>query len=274
MRFTLYLSSLLSALIITSGLSYAELWSSDNYDEIPQPSIKMAIQGTNAHQRQWNLFHLYTMNLDVPGYIETGGYNHSKDGKITVNQFLRWRESSSVEETNRPLDFAIQGASCKGFFCIRLPNGQLAYTKDGRFKITNARKLVTLSGSCPVLNESGNEIFVPENRDLACSTSGLLFVNNNPIDKLKVVVFETEDHMNEVLEQYTGSILIKKAGSPPLRYDPKPEFQVRQGFISKGNVLKALNGDGLYFKYGSEASAKAVRSHIKLLTSAVQMANP
>lgn len=264
------LTSITALLIITSASIFAEIWSTDNYVEIPQPSINTAIQGMNAHQRQWFLFHLYTMNLDVPGYIETGGYNHSKKGVISVRQFLRWR-GGPPEETGKQLDFMIQ-ASNRGFFCVRLPTGKIGYTKDGRFKIDRNRKLVTLAGSLAVLNDSENDIIMPEGKDIACTKSGVLFVNNNPIDKIKVAVFESEDHMNDVLEQYNGSVLISVKG--PLKYDPKPDYAVMQGYLERPNVLKALNGDGLYFKYGSEACAKAVRSQIKLITSAVQMANP
>src|SRR5690554_1373652 len=37
-----------------------------------------------------------------------------------------------LEETNNPLDIAIEG---EGFFSIQLPNGNIAYTRDGSFKI-------------------------------------------------------------------------------------------------------------------------------------------
>src|SRR5690554_6004156 len=41
-------------------------------------------------------------------------------------------QQGTLEETNKPLDFAIEGT---GFFTIQYQDGNLAYTRDGSFKI-------------------------------------------------------------------------------------------------------------------------------------------
>ena len=46
-------------------------------------------------------------------------------------------------ETNNPLNVVIQG---KGFFQIRLPSGDLAYTRDGAFQLDRDGNLVTATG--------------------------------------------------------------------------------------------------------------------------------
>jgi flagellar basal-body rod protein FlgG len=46
-------------------------------------------------------------------------------------------------QTNNPLDIAIQGA---GFFQLRTPSGELAYTKAGSFQLNNSGQVVTGSG--------------------------------------------------------------------------------------------------------------------------------
>ncbi len=262
------------SLIVLLGLHlstslWAELWAPNNYVEIPQPSIVACQEGMIAHQRQWYLFHLYTQNLDVPGCLEEGGYNISKNGHIICNQFLRKR-GTVPQETNNPLDFAIDIA-CRGFFCIRLKDGHIAYTMDGRFRLDSNRRLVTLTGRFPVLSENGSDIVLPDGKDITCSKSGVIFVNNTPADKFKVAVFADEDTIATHLEKISGTILVEK--NHP-RFDPSPEYAVLQGYLNMNGVLKALTGDGLFFKYGNEACAKAARSEIKLLTSAVQMANP
>ncbi|HSW31131.1 MAG TPA: flagellar basal-body rod protein FlgG [Longimicrobiales bacterium] len=48
-----------------------------------------------------------------------------------------------LEQTGRPLDFAIEG---DGFFQVQLPDGSLAYTRDGSFTISDQGMLVTGSG--------------------------------------------------------------------------------------------------------------------------------
>src|SRR6516225_8786228 len=47
-------------------------------------------------------------------------------------------------QTGNPLDLVIQG---KGFFQVRLPSGETAYTRDGSFHLSNTRALVTADGN-------------------------------------------------------------------------------------------------------------------------------
>lgn len=53
-------------------------------------------------------------------------------------------EQGNFTETDNPLDLAIQG---KGFFQVTLPNGQLAYTRDGGFQLDKDGNVVTASGN-------------------------------------------------------------------------------------------------------------------------------
>jgi flagellar basal-body rod protein FlgG len=49
----------------------------------------------------------------------------------------------SVTQTNGPLDLSISG---RGFFQITLPDGSIAYTRDGSFTLDNQGNVVTASG--------------------------------------------------------------------------------------------------------------------------------
>jgi flagellar basal-body rod protein FlgG len=49
----------------------------------------------------------------------------------------------SVRDSDSPLDWAIQG---EGFFSVTLPNGELAYTRDGEFKLDAENNLVNANG--------------------------------------------------------------------------------------------------------------------------------
>jgi flagellar basal-body rod protein FlgG len=55
----------------------------------------------------------------------------------------RLHSQGAVEETSRPLDLAIEG---DGMFQVQLPNGQVAYTRDGSFGISDTGTLVTSNG--------------------------------------------------------------------------------------------------------------------------------
>jgi flagellar basal-body rod protein FlgG len=49
----------------------------------------------------------------------------------------------SLTQTGNPLDMAVQG---QGFFQIQMPDGTLAYTRDGSFQVNAQGQLVTASG--------------------------------------------------------------------------------------------------------------------------------
>src|ERR1700726_3722845 len=49
----------------------------------------------------------------------------------------------NFQQTGNPLDFVIQG---KGFFQVRRPTGELAYTRDGGFQLDRDGNLVTANG--------------------------------------------------------------------------------------------------------------------------------
>ena len=55
----------------------------------------------------------------------------------------RVENQGPLEPTGRPLDMAIEG---EGFFQVQLPNGTLAYTRDGSFSISDQGALVTNGG--------------------------------------------------------------------------------------------------------------------------------
>jgi flagellar basal-body rod protein FlgG len=50
----------------------------------------------------------------------------------------------SLAQTNNPLDMAIQG---HGFFQIRQPSGELAYSRDGSFQLDKNGSIVTAAGN-------------------------------------------------------------------------------------------------------------------------------
>ncbi|MBD3392446.1 MAG: flagellar basal-body rod protein FlgG [Chitinivibrionales bacterium] len=52
-------------------------------------------------------------------------------------------EQGSVNRTDNPLDVAISG---EGFFQVELPDGGIAYTRDGQFKLSSDGTMVTSSG--------------------------------------------------------------------------------------------------------------------------------
>lgn len=70
----------------------------------------------------------------------------------------------SLQQTQNPLDMAINGA---GFFQIQMPDGTLAYTRDGSFQKDNTGQIVTSSGYplSPAITIPQNAITLSISRD-------------------------------------------------------------------------------------------------------------
>ena len=60
-----------------------------------------------------------------------------------LSSIQRIDSQGSLEQTSRPLDLAIEG---EGYFEVQLPNGNMAYTRDGSFQVSDQGVLVTNQG--------------------------------------------------------------------------------------------------------------------------------
>ena len=70
----------------------------------------------------------------------------------------------SLQQTQNPLDMAINGS---GFFQIQMPDGTLAYTRDGAFQKDNTGQVVTSSGYplSPAITVPQNSLSLSVSRD-------------------------------------------------------------------------------------------------------------
>ncbi|MEX0912751.1 MAG: flagellar basal-body rod protein FlgG [Gemmatimonadota bacterium] len=55
----------------------------------------------------------------------------------------RLHSAGAVEQTGRPFDVAIEG---DGFFQVQLPNGEVGFTRDGSFTVSDQGMLITQGG--------------------------------------------------------------------------------------------------------------------------------
>lgn len=83
---------------------------------------------------------------------------------VKTAAIYRNTEQGSVQVTESPLDVAIQG---RGYYQIQLPNGNIAYTRDGTFQLSPNGEIVTSDGYLllPGLN-------VPDNATSISISSG------------------------------------------------------------------------------------------------------
>jgi flagellar basal-body rod protein FlgG len=114
----------------------------------------------------------------------------------------------SVNQTNAPLDLSVTG---RGFLQITLPDGTIAYTRDGTFSLDNQGNVVTASGYPlqPAINiPAGTQSVTIGNDGTVTATSA-----SNP-NGTKIGQIQLADFINEQGLQPTGNnLLVESAAS-------------------------------------------------------------
>lgn len=157
----------------------------------------LANMNTTGYQRRRTEFHdlIYQNSTrpddrgsqagtQVPGGIQSG---HGVD----LMAVYRVTEQGSLKSTDNAFDLAIQG---DGYFQIQLPNGEIAYTRDGTFQVDGDGSLVTHDGF-----QVQPGIQIPLNaRDVTINSSGgvLVVQGENPVPvnvgEIQLAVFPNE----------------------------------------------------------------------------------
>ncbi len=132
-----------------------------------------------------------------------------------------------IQSTNNPLDMAIKG---EGYFVIQTPEGD-RFSRNGRFQLDEESQLVTQHGY-PVHSSSGTPFFFsPEDTEISIARDGTVYTNNGELGKIKLVKFESEQH----LQKRVGGLLVT---------DQTPEDVenpvILQGALENSNVNPIL----------------------------------
>lgn len=131
--------------------------------------------------------------------------------------------SGSVQQTDNPLDMAIDGP---GFFRVQTPQG-IRYSRAGNFTLNGAGQLVTPSGYF-VLGQGGP--IVLEGDQVTVSNDGRILVDNVEVDQLAIVDFaDYED-----LEKEGASMFRLKEGAGPEQV--VENARMSQGHLEMANV--------------------------------------
>jgi flagellar basal-body rod protein FlgG len=131
------------------------------------PALRAAATGMMAQQTRTEIIANNLANVNTSGFKRTrahfedllyqtvqgtqviGGVDSETMPAIQVGRGTRlagtqrMHEQGPIEQTGRNLDVAIEG---EGFFQVQLPNGEMAYTRDGSFQISDQGVLVTGAG--------------------------------------------------------------------------------------------------------------------------------
>ncbi len=257
-------------LLLTAIPAISQDW---EYDEILDPALKVSMEGLRSHQVQDTMYIFYTLNMNTPGYVETGGYNvREKDtGIVKMDAFYRWRGGPPVE-THRDMDIYLD-ANSAGFFVVQFPT-TYAYTRDGRMRIDARNRLVTFQGSYPFVNANGGGyITVTTGTKLSVSKSGVVFAGDEEVGKIRAAVF-TSKGLNQLVT-LNGSFFVSATGEvPEEEAGGDVNYGIFQGFLEDSNVLKAIIGDIALLKRAAASVGKSAKSVARAMSSAVQLGQP
>ena len=153
---------------------------------------------------------------------------------VKTGAIYRNTEQGTVKQTEGPLDVAIQG---KGYFQIELPDGDIAYTRNGAFKLSPDGEIVTMDGY--IVQPA---IAVPEDAiDIAINGSGEVEVTlDGQVDPANLGQLEIATFINPPgLEAIGDNLFLETAasGDPILGIAGEEGFgTVLQGYLENSNV--------------------------------------
>jgi flagellar basal-body rod protein FlgG len=173
-----------------------------------------------------------TATVGDPDVQTTEGIQVGRGVRLAAVQ--RISEQGAVEQTGRPLDVAIEG---DGFFQVALPDGTLAYTRDGSFTVSDQGTLVTQGG---YVVQPG--ISIPEDASqLTISRTGVITVTQGTsiepteIGRLELARFANPPGMLAIGE----NLLVEtpSSGTPSTGFPQEDGFgRVLQGSLEASNV--------------------------------------
>lgn len=179
----------------------------------------------------------------------------------------------AVEQTGNPLDVAIEG---DGFFQVRLPNGELRYTRAGNFRIDSNGQLVNADGY--LLDPA---ITVPQGTDISKITIGA----DGRIQGLRSGSDQAPQDLGQVqlatflnpagLSSEGGNLFYatQASGAAVLGNPGDAGFgALRQSFLENSNVevvselISLISAQRAY-----EINARAIRAGDEMLSTSVQI---
>ena len=189
---------------------------------------------------------------------------------VKTTAVYRITEQGSVQSTDNTLDLAIQG---KGYFKVKLPSGETAYTRDGSFQLSPEGDIVTHEGylvlpqitipkdAVGVTVDSTGQVIVKQDGQVQSQTKG----------QLTLATFA-----NDAGLEATGNNLFMEtpaSGQPNTQPPGQPGFgTVLQGYLETSNVnvvAEVTNLIGAQRAY--EMNSKVIQASDEMLSTINQM---
>ncbi|MBO8130526.1 MAG: flagellar basal-body rod protein FlgG [Candidatus Marinimicrobia bacterium] len=169
-----------------------------------------------------------------------------------------------IEQTGNPLDIAING---RGFFQVQRPDGTIAYTRDGSFRINANGNIVNNSGYLLY-----PEIVIPENASsIKIDKNGVIYVlYEDQTEPEEIGQIELAMFMNPAGLKPIGENLFEEtdaSGVPVFGLPGEEGFgEVEQGYLEKSNVDVVQEMiDLIVAQRAYEINSRAVRTADEIL---------
>ena len=176
----------------------------------------------------------------------------------------------SLQKTDNPLDIAVNG---QGFFQIQMPDGTLAYTRDGSFQKDSTGQLVTSSGYplSPAVTIPSNALTVSISRDGIVSITQTGSTTATQIGTIQLASFVNTGGL-----QSTGENLYVETGSSGTPTPNTPGTNgtgvLNQGYTETSNVNVAEElVSMIQTQRAYELNSKAVTTSDQMLARLTQM---
>ncbi|NFV81390.1 flagellar basal-body rod protein FlgG [Magnetospirillum aberrantis] len=189
---------------------------------------------------------------------------------VKTTAVYRITEQGSVSSTDNTLDMAIQG---KGYFQIRLPSGETAYTRDGAFQLSDQGQIVTHEGYTvlPGINVPNDAVGVSVN-----SSGQVLIKRDGATELTNVGQLQISIFPNEAGLEARGDNLYMEtpASGPAAVANPGTAGYgtVLQGYLETSNVNVVSEVTNLISAQRAyEMNSKVIQTSDEMLSTINQM---
>lgn len=153
---------------------------------------------------------------------------------VKTGGVYRISEQGSLTATQNPYDVAIQG---RGYFQVKLPSGDTAYTRDGSFQLSDQGELVTADGYPvePGITVPAGTVNVTVSKTGEVQALAAGATAPTTIGQLQLATFTNEAG----LDAQGGNLFLETAasGQPTAANPGEPGFgTILQGFVEASNV--------------------------------------